>query len=62
MYKKDDGSVYKAMLNAIKHGWRVTPPTDLVQLYKAKTNYNTGIPTPSEFIYHYTEKIKKEMK
>ena len=61
-YKKEDGSVYKAIQNVIKHAWRITPPSDLEELYKAKVNYNTGIPTPSELIYHYAEEIKKELK
>ena len=32
---------------------------DLTTYYTAKVNYETGIPTPMEFIYYYVDKIKK---
>jgi len=46
LYKKDDGSIYKAMQNAIKYAWRITPPGELETLYQAKVNYNTRTTNP----------------
>ena len=31
----------------------------LEKYYTAKINYETGVPTPMDFIYYYNEKIKK---
>ena len=62
LHKKADSGVYKAIQNAIKRAWRMTPPSELEKLYTAKINYNTGIPTPAELISHYADKIKKELK
>jgi len=62
LHKKDDSAVYKAIQNAIKRAWRIIPPSELEELYTAKTNYNTGLPTPNELIYHYADIIKKGLK
>ena len=32
---------------------------DLTTYYTAKVNYETGVPTPMEFIYYYVDRIKK---
>ena len=47
------------MQNAILHAWRISSIEDLETYYKAKINYETGVPTPVEFIYYYVDKIKK---
>ena len=44
-----------------KNFYNVTAIEDLEKLYTAHINYNTGVPTPVEFIYYYVEKIKKEI-
>lgn len=38
---------------------RISAIEDLTTYYTAKINYETGIPTPTEFIYYYANKIKK---
>ena len=60
-YKKSSSTISRAMQNAIIHAWRITPIEDLTTYYTARVNYETGIPTPTEFIYYYADKIKKEI-
>ena len=59
IYKKPNSTITNGIQNAIIHGWRVSPVEDLTTYYTAKVNYETGVPTPMEFIYYYVEKIKK---
>lgn len=58
-YKKSSSTISRAMQNAILHAWRVSSLEDLTVHYTAKVNYETGVPTPTEFIYYYADKIKK---
>ena len=60
-YKKSGTTITNGIQNAIIHAWRVMPPDDLEVCYTARINYETGIPTPMEFIYYYVNKIKKMM-
>lgn len=60
-YKKSNSTISRAMQNAILHAWRISPLEDLNAYYTAKINYETGIPTPTEFIYYYADKIKKQL-
>lgn len=58
-YKKASSTISRAMQNAIIHAWRISSIDDLEKYYTAKINYETGIPTPVEFIYYYVGKIRK---
>ncbi len=58
-YKKSGTTITNGIQNAIIHAWRVTPVEDLEKYYTARINYETGIPTPMEFIYYYVNRIKK---
>ena len=58
-YKRSNSTISRAMQNAILHAWRKSSLEDLEKYYTAKINYETGIPTPTEFIYYYADKIKK---
>ncbi len=60
-YKKSSSTINRAMQNAIMYAWRITPISELEKIYTAKVNYLTGVPTPTEFIYFYVNKIKKEI-
>lgn len=60
-YKKSSSTISRAMQNAILHAWRVSSLDDLSVHYTAKINYETGVPTPTEFIYYYSDKIKKSI-
>ena len=59
IYKKSNNTITNGIQNAIIHAWRVSAIEDLERYYTAKVNYETGIPTPMEFIYYYADKIKK---
>lgn len=59
IHKKSTSTITNGIENAIIHGWRVSPIEDLEKYYTAKINYQTGIPTPMEFLYYYTDKVKK---
>ena len=58
-YKRSSSTISRAMQNAILHAWRRSSLEDLEKNYTAKINYETGIPTPTEFMYYYADKIKK---
>ena len=58
-YKKSNSTISRAMQNAILHAWRISSIEDLTTHYTAKVNYETGVPTPTEFMYYYADKIKK---
>ena len=58
-YKKSSSTISRAMQNSILHAWRISSIDDLTKYYTAKVNYETGVPTPTEFIYYYADKIKK---
>lgn len=61
-YKRASSTISRDMQNAILHAWRVSSLEDLETYYTAKINYETGVPTPTEFIYYYADKIKKILK
>lgn len=59
-YGKTESSVERAMQNAIAKAWRTTPIDDLLEYYTAKINSDRGVPTITEFIYYYANKLKNE--
>ena len=59
IYKKSGNTITNGIQNAIIHAWRVSSIEGLTTYYTARVNYETGIPTPMEFIYYYVDKIKK---
>lgn len=61
MYRKSSSSISRVMQTAINYAWRTSAPEDLETYYTAKVNYNTGVPTPTEFIYYYKQKIMKNL-
>lgn len=61
IHKKSGNTITNGIQNAIIHAWRVSSIEDLTTYYTARVNYETGIPTPMEFIYYYVDKINKEI-
>ena len=57
-YGKSDASVERAMQNAINGAWRTSDIEDLCLHYKARISSERGVPTITEFIYYYAEKVK----
>ena len=60
-YGKTAASVERAMQNAIDHAWKTTDISTLEEHYKAYINPRKGVPTLTEFIYYYADKIKNSM-
>lgn len=59
VHKKSYNTITNGIQNSIIHAWRVSSLEDLTMHYTAKVNFETGVPTTMEFIYHYVDKIKK---
>ncbi len=59
-YKKTESSVERAMQNAINRAWRSSDIDDLLKYYTARINSEKGVPTLTEFIYYYANKIKND--
>ena len=61
-YEKSDPSVERAMQTAINKTWRVSSIDDLALYYTAPISSSKGVPTVTEFIFYYANKIKKLIK
>lgn len=59
-YGKTEASVERAMQNAINRAWRTSDIDDLLKFYTARINSDKGVPTLTEFIYYYANKIKND--
>lgn len=57
-YSKTDSSVERAMQNAINSAWRSSNMEDQLKYYTARIHSERGVPTMTEFIYYYANKIK----
>lgn len=58
IHGKTSASVERAMQNAIDRAWGSVPVDDLFANYTAKINSSRGVPTLTEFIYYYVNKIQ----
>jgi len=59
-YSKTEASVERAMQNAINRAWSTMQPDDLFLHYTARIRSDKGVPTVTEFICYYANKIKVE--
>lgn len=59
-YHKSEASIERAMQNAISRAWRVTDIEELLCHYTAKIRSDKGVPTLTEFIYYYANKIREK--
>lgn len=57
-YKLLTSSISRAIQTSINRTWRTSSIEDLRAHYTAQINYNTGVPTPTEFIYFIVNKLK----
>lgn len=60
-YQKTSASVERAMQTVIDHAWKTTDTETLEEHYMAYINPRKGVPTLTEFIYYYADKVKKNM-
>ncbi len=59
IYNRTSASVERAMQNAIDHAWKTTDISTLEEHYTAYINPKKGVPTLTEFIYYYADKVKR---
>ena len=59
-YKKSESSVERAIQTALNKVWNTSDPGELYSLYDAKINSEKGVPTITEFVSHYAEKIRRD--
>ena len=59
-YGKTENSVERAMQNAINRAWKNVDPEDLLANYTARIKSSKGIPTITEFIFYYAQKLNNE--
>ncbi len=60
-YSKSDASIERAMQTAINRTWRNTDIDTLSKYYTAYISPDKGVPTVTEFIYYYAERIKQNI-
>ncbi len=60
-HRKTPTSVERAMQNAINRAWSLTDIEELLKNYTAKIKSDKGVPTITEFIYYYAQKIKNDL-
>lgn len=60
-YQKTNSSVERAMQNAINKAWRSNDIDELLLHYKARINSEKGVPTLTEFIHYYANKIENNV-
>lgn len=65
LYKVAEGkklsysSVIRAIQTAINKAWDSSNIEDLEKYYTARVNIKTGVPSPTEFIHYYADRIRK---
>lgn len=59
-YSKTESSVERAMQNAINRAWKTSDLNDLLVNYTAHIHSSKGVPTITEFVYYYANKIKND--
>lgn len=59
-HKKTDTSVERAMQNSINKAWSRGDVNELYSRYTAKLHSEKGVPTVTEFVYYYANKLKNE--
>lgn len=59
-HNKTEVSVIRAMQNAIERAWKNSNIDDLLQYYTATINSAKGVPTITEFICFYANKLNNE--
>lgn len=60
-YRKTNSSIERAMQNAINKAWRTADIEELAACYTARINPARAVPTLTEFVYYYVDKIKSEL-
>ena len=59
-YEKSGNSVERAMQNAINTAWSTSDTEVLLANYTARIHSDRGVPTLTEFIFYYAQKLNNE--
>ena len=59
-YGKTENSVERAMQNAINRAWASTDKRELAANYTARIKSTKCVPTITEFVFHYAQKLNNE--
>ncbi len=60
-YQKTSFSIERAMQNAINYAWSHTCIDDLTTYFTAKISSEKAVPTVTEFVYYYANKIRNDL-
>ena len=60
-HKHSYSTVTKVMQTAINNAWDSAPIEELKVHYTAKIDIKTGVPSPTDFIHSYADKIRKSI-
>jgi len=60
-HKQAYSSIARAMQTSINKAWELSSVEDLQMYYTARVDHRSGVPTPTELIYYYVNKIRKSM-
>ena len=60
-YDRTAFSIDRAMQNAINYAWGHTDIEDLLLYFTAKISSEKGVPTVTEFVYYYANKIRHDL-
>jgi len=60
-HKHSYGTIAKVMQTAINNAWRDAAPGELEPYYTARIRASTGVPTTSDFIHYYADKIRRSI-
>jgi len=60
-HKHAYNSVSSSMQTAINDAWNNSAPGELQEHYTARISAKTGVPTPSDFIHYYADKIRNSI-
>lgn len=61
VHKSSYSAIIRTMQTAINNAWKSTAIDDLLTHYTARIDIRTGVPSPTEFIHHYANKIRKAL-
>jgi len=61
-YKRANSSICRTMQTAIYNAWRSSPIEEIELHYAAKYSHERGVPTPTEFLFYYKDKISRSLK
>lgn len=57
--KSNSNSILKGMETVINYAWKNQDPQELLKHYTTFINPKRGVPTPTELVHYYVEKIQK---